>query len=276
MTEQTTMADIAEEMVAEPVSGSDFMAELDNAVDRVDLKQEVSAIYTDGQVPSIRDGLHLSDVIGRSVRCMRKMVLLHFYNQDQLIHGHQLSARFETGNAIHHRWQANISRSIGMADIEMQHIETFWKLLFTPDIIAPFRGEMHIWELKGYNDAEFGRLTRKGKLPEDAIIQNLLYQWFTNIPRGLIIVENKNDQNFAVWRVCLDDPGQRDKIKPYETIFNEIAALAKIHQETGKLPRRLPVCNSPTDTTPKGCAGCSACFASKDQRESMKRLQAWQ
>lgn len=256
---------------------TEFMAELDAAVDSYDLKKEVSEIYTAGQVPSIRDGLHLSDVIGRRALCMRKMVLLHCYTQDLLIHGHQLSARFETGNAIHARWQANISRSplTTVHGIELSHIEMFWKLLFTPDIIADFRGEPHIWELKGYNDLEYGRLTRKGKLPEDAIIQNALYQWFTGIYQGLIVVENKNNQDFHVWRFSLDDPGMRDKIAPYETTFNTIASIVNIHLRTGKLPKRLDVCTSPHDETPKGCASCSACFRTPDARVSMKRPVAW-
>src|SRR5437763_15647555 len=65
--------------------------------------EKVLTLYQAGQKPSLRDGLHVSDIFHRKVICWRKMVLLHCYQQNPIVHSATLTARFETGNAIHAR-----------------------------------------------------------------------------------------------------------------------------------------------------------------------------
>lgn len=247
-----------------------FMADLNKQVSDVTLKSEIAAIYKAGQRTSLRDGLHVSDCFGRKP-CWRRMVLAYYYLQNEVFHKHQLAAIFENGTDIHKRWQEKFQRAGVAIGIEMQHLETFWQVLFTPDIIAMFRGRKTIFELKGYHLTEFNKLAWGGKLPADAILQANLYMHFTGIHHAVIIVECKDNQDFKAWEIDYDP----ELAKPYEETFDYIKQLTDIHLATGELPVRLAECTAPTDETPKGCGCCQACFTDKVGREALKRPQIW-
>jgi hypothetical protein len=286
--EHSSLADEARKMLLEDAEDGtdDYMQALDTQAQEKAYKDamryhtaQVAEIYKNGQVPSIRDGLHVSDVFHRKFLCWRKMVFLALYKQDSVIHSATLSARFETGNAIHARWQGNVGRAVTNHHIEYQHLETFWRLLFTPDIIADYLWpdalvpEPTIWELKGYNSAEYGRLTRKGKLPVDAILQCTLYMWFTGIHRGLVVVENKDTQAFSVWPVEYNE----ELVMPLVPTFDHIKADVDAHLENPDvLPDRLAECTAPDAEIPSSCAGCTACFSNPAERIQLRRKIAWE
>jgi hypothetical protein len=293
-----TQADIAKEMLLSGVNGNDenphtIQLEKRAAIEAVYDRQlaftnKFVALYEKGITPSLRDRLHVSDVIGR-VKCPRKMVLLHCYQQSLVFHSARQSMIFDMGNLLHGLLQETVSRAVENYEIEPEHEETFWKVIFHPDMIIPFdwddgNGEVPtILEFKGYghdycsnlfpHPGKDGTIIPAKKLPKDAILQANVYMWFTGIRKSLVIVVNKNDQHLWAWPVEYDEK----LILPWIPVFDGIKRDIDYHMaHPDRLPKRLDACTSPDDKTPKGCSACTACFSNSRELISLRRPEAWE
>ncbi len=226
------------------MKSSSFIDELDEEVVKTTLHDTIADIYVKGQRSEYRDGPHLSDYTRPLTdQCLRMLVLSHFYKDNLVFHGARLAAIFEQGQDMHKRWQAVFQRAGVARHIELKHLETYWRVFFTPDLIADIDGVLYIVELKGYKQEEYVRLV-KGKAPADAINQCNLYMW-----------------DFHVWPVDYDEA----MAAPYEERLQYVKPLVDYHAQTGKLPRR--VCNSPNEPRAQGCRMREACFFSRVKRD---------
>ena len=259
-----TLADEMQELLKRQEDETYLQDTMNKAVEEQEdpLHKWLAKAYTTGQRPSLRHGLHLSTFRGK---CKRHMMLSHLYLGNQVFHAQQTAATFEQGNDMHARWQQNLDRAGVTLDIEREHIETYWHILFTPDIIIEYEGEPMVVELKGYGISGFNTY------PADAVLQCMTYMWFTGIRKGVVIVEAKNDQRFR----CVEVKYDERQLQHLIPLFNEVKELCDQHMRDGSMPDRIDECPNPNTETAQKCGSCEACFTTPEQRKEMRRAVAW-
>jgi hypothetical protein len=113
------------------------------------------------------------------------------------------------------------------------------------------RRECHIVEIKGYHAEHYASL----HAPPKAAVQQANYMHLLLISHAIVLVENKNTQEFKLW-VLVYDP---DAVQPYlERIATVKAAQARAAAGHG-LPAR--VCASREDALAMRCPVRDDCFA---------------
>lgn len=254
------------EEVYEPdveIIDSSMYDNLDAQIGYVDLKNKIEKILVRGQKTGFRDNNHISDL---KSDCNRFRVLSHFYKSNIVFHGAKQAAIWQQGNDFHKRWQDAFLRAGVALDIERTHIETYWDVQFHPDAIIDLDGEPTIVELKGYNEREYIREITGEKAPMDAIVQCNIYMWMTGIHRGIVIVENKNTQDFTCWPLHYNS----ELTKLQEAALNLDKQLCDIHVQSGALPKKLAICENYEDERPCSCRYRDVCFMSQLERDGMR------
>lgn len=220
-----------------------------------------------------RIGLHASSILRPVVDrwnrgyCERECVLAQFYYPMRENFSAKTINTLENGVMIHQRWQEWF-RYMGVARaIELPHIVAGYYLHFTPDaIVSDFltdrRERPRVFELKGYNHAEYERLVAQPSIPPtDAYKQLQFYLHLLQIEEGAILVENKDTQLFHIWCVKRDASAAQEPLERLDSIV----AKSRNHYETHALPARI--CADSACPRANNCSYRHVCFATQDERE---------
>lgn len=199
---------------------------------------------------------------------------------------------FTTGWDLHERWQKlflDTAQSLADEDIRQQWLEMFgqfsdpawnaelsgWELdlthfnegyevYFSPDAILQIGPHQYIVEIKGIKQEYFDKLTDDleqactvYELIKKARIQANIYMHLTGLKKAILLIENKNTQEFRIYLTQYD----KALFEPYhERMLNVKAATINAKRSNGLqvLPQR--VCQSPEDRLARQCPIRDYCF----------------
>ena len=209
-----------------------------------------------------RVGLHASAIIaGDSDFCIREQVLSLIYEQSQ---GKELPVGslkiFAAGSSIHEKWQKMFTvcsekiPGFKLVRVEARSFSEKWKLYFTPDAIVEINEKNYIVEIKSMNEWAY-KSAMKSKNPHPSARKQLqLYMHLTGIHNGLILLENKNNQDFELFEVHYE----YDEVVKYLDRLQEIKSEYKDLVKNKIEPERI--CKASTVKRAKECNMCKACF----------------
>jgi hypothetical protein len=213
-----------------------------------------------------RTGLHASSIIDVDSFCFREHILRHHYKPKKSTSWARLLRIFLQGWYIHMKWQYLFEFGGISLAVEKAHFYKFWNFYFTPDAIINMFGKNCVVEIKSHTINGFNELK---KPPANAVRQAQIYMHFTGIPYGLILVENKNNQEYKVWLIEYD----WTIVKPFVERLVLLKKLFLIYKKEGRLPKKCEKCDF-------GGLGCSRvrncnmshiCFGKKEENEAYKR-----
>ena len=177
-----------------------------------------------------RSGLHASSLlVPDSEWCTRKHVLSALFpdeaRQPELKYWDwRTQAIFENGWSLHKRWQMLFERFLHVVqteitidalpkpwkqmapELDLTHHDEVRNIYFSPDAILEFAGEKYVVEIKGIKQESYQELTddltQASKACETvakAVVQANLYMHLLELKKAVILIENKNNQNFKAW-----------------------------------------------------------------------------
>ena len=200
-----------------------------------------------------RKGLHASAIIASdSAFCIREQILSLFYkrNEEESISDGLLRI-FAEGNAIHEKWQNMFERAGIARGIEDRGHSKLFDLYMTPDAIIELNNKLYVVEIKSANTFSYKNM--KTSHPSGTH-QLQLYMHFLCIPRGFVLVEDKNTQEFKIFPVRYE-PGHAT---PYVKRLYEINEAKENFLMDNTLPART--CKSVGCARASRCAMSNACF----------------
>ena len=225
-----------------------------------DLTTELLTVYLQhllvrwGREQPPRTGLHASAVLVPTREwCVRRQVLsASLADPFPIGNTWHTNALFLHGWTLHEKWQQLFRRFAQVVEIESAHYDETHHLHFTPDAVLAFAGERYVVEIKGYHAEHYLSLHSP---PKAAVQQANLYMHLLGVSRAIILVENKNTQEFKLWVLAYDP----DAVQPY---LERIAAV-KAAQASAAAGHGLParVCASRQDALAMRCPVREACFA---------------
>lgn len=210
---------------------------------------------------------HASNILAiDSEFCLRKLVLMALYPDEaerpavKPWDGHQ-NAVFLNGWTLHEKYQ-DLFKRFGRViytnekpELDLTHFDDERLLFFSPDAIIEHCNEVMPVEIKGYKHSTFEKLDESGPAPEAAHHQVNLYMHLLGLQHALILVEDKDTQEFKVWCVTYN----RQLVQPYlDRIYKFKGALARAKQQGAEPPAR--VCRSSGDRLAQKCEMCRFCF----------------
>lgn len=177
-------------------------------------------------IEEVRAGLHASAVIDTENHfCYREQVLSLIYEMSQ---GKDLPVNalkiFAAGTSIHEKWQnmfdkcSNNIKGFRLVQTEARSFSKKWNLFFTPDAIVEIDGIQYIVEIKSMNTFSYKHAAISTNPHPHARHQVQLYMHLTGIHNGLILIEDKNSQEFEVFPVRYD----YKEVVPYLERLQEI------------------------------------------------------
>ena len=195
-----------------------------------------------------KDTFHCSNIIVEPDKfCIRKQIFDYKYPQHQIISS-ELRRIFYNGIIHHEKWQ-KLFKIGGIAEkIEVTHYSKKYHLTGTPDAVINLWGKSWIVEIKSIRTEIFKRIKPVTKPISSAIIQANLYMWLTQIPRAIILGDNKNDHEVEYFFIEFD----YEKIM----IFLEQHLQVLEYLRNKKLPKLK--CKIPVEA--KDCQHCIKCF----------------
>lgn len=219
-----------------------------------------------------RTGLHASSIIASdSDFCFREQILSFHYKKFAVPISPKMLGVFLNGWYVHIKWQTLFEKCGVAESIEETRVSKLWNVYLTPDAVINLFGRKYIVEIKSMNTFQFKHL--KGP-PINAVRQCQFYMHILGIPYGIILVEDKNDQNFHSWVIEYDPIVARPfierlyKIQKYEEKFQESGklpiGLCEILYSGGKIGAKSPLVRRS-----ERCDCRKACFASKLSREKL-------
>lgn len=207
-----------------------------------------------------RVGLHTSAIIaGENSYCVREQVLSLLYKPRNMDHhiGLPLLRVFEEGNYIHRKWQRLFLRG-GLCDVEdldKTQYNKKYRLAFSPDAIIELFGQKFVVEIKSMRAEAYRRANRH----QSGEKQCRMYMFLAGIKYGIILMENKNDQQFKI-NVIKHDPNEiAEYIDRLETI--------KSYYEAKTMPPRQKACKTKLSKRCQDCTYMEPCWASKEERK---------
>jgi len=230
-----------------------------------------SCMREDRHLDEVRTGLHASAIIGSDNDfCYRQQVLSLLFKQDQ---GKELPPTllriFAAGNSIHEKWQNIFEKISGnmkgfeLVKNEARSFDERYDLYFTPDAQAYINNEEYIIEIKSMNTFSF-KHTIGAKDPHPSGRKQLqLYMFLRGVSKGILILEDKNDQKFTIVRIDFN----HEEVIPYVERLNEIQIQKKDFLEKDIEP--IGLCKKSTCKRATDCSMYSACF-NVDKREKIK------
>jgi hypothetical protein len=152
-------------------------------------------------------------------------------------------------------------------EVETSHFDETRYLHFTPDAILEYASQQYVVEIKGYraemksdkddsSSTIWERLDETKDPPRSAWHQCNLYMHILGIQRGIILVENKNTQQYKVWCIEVDISLAREYLDRMYAVKG--AVLSK------RIPERA--CTSATDRRAEKCPMKALCFSGRLER----------
>jgi hypothetical protein len=213
-----------------------------------------------------RHGLHASGILKPDDFCYREHVLNHFYYPTASLTWTKLLRVFLEGWYVHQKWQDLFKMAGIYLSVEKQHRSKFWEFSFTPDAIIEVMNRKIVVEIKSHSSNGFDQLNSP---PANAYKQAQLYMHSTGIPYGLVLVENKNNQDYKTWFFDYDP----NSVTIYIERLLIIKKLINYFKETGKLPKRCDRCDFEGKNNPRAkfCEMREVCFGNEELKRNSKR-----
>lgn len=228
-------------------------------------KQELefeSQLFTRG-TGGDRSGLHTSAIIAsESHYCCREQVLSLIYKPKDM--NKQLPYNtlriFEEGNYIHRKWQRLFLRGklSEVQDLDKTCWNKKYRLGFSPDAIITIAGRKFVVEVKSMNEFSY----KKSDIHPSGESQCRMYMFLSGIKHGIVLMENKNNQQFKLQMVKEDE----------SLIYEYIERLEEIkgYYESKSMPERLEVCKNKLSKRCLSCSQADACWGSPEERRELK------
>lgn len=223
----------------------------------------LKSVMTRGQETTERRGLHASAMIVSDDKfCYRQQVLSLFYKQLQ---GEQtpigLKRIFSEGDAIHEKWQRLFIRG-GLCeplDCDFSRFAEEFDLSYTPDILCRLPANFnlsgvyddsvekipYVVEIKSVNTFTF----KKQKYHASGRKQCQLYMYLTGIHNGIVLCDDKNTQEFKVYKYEYNPT----EIAPY------ISRLERVQEFKDRLVNRNKIVKRHEKCTGYNCKMAASC-----------------
>lgn len=233
----------------------------------------LKSVMTRGSDTTERKGLHASSVIVSDDKfCYRQQVLSLFYKQLQ---GEQtkvgLKRIFAEGDAIHEKWQRLFIRG-GLCeplDCDYSRFDEDFDLSYTPDIICKLpvnmsltepcdKWEEYVVEIKSVNTYTY----KKQKYHASGRKQCQLYMYLTGIHKGIVLCDDKNTQDFKVYRYDYNPAEIAPYIRRLEKIQDYKERLINKH----KMVARHSKCIGYNCKMAQGCPMREVCYKKSKER----------
>ncbi len=200
-------------------------------------------------------GVHASALLASDNDfCYREQILSFVAKPKSVKHDPGLLRIFLEGNYIHMKWQMLFTISGIAKEIEQQGISKNGMMSYTPDAVVWLFGRYWVVEIKSMNTFGFQKLT---KPPPAAVGQCSVYMMEKRIPQGIVLVEDKNNQNIKVWPFDYDKENTARPRKRLKTI----GGLKRVFDEENRLPKRLKKCKDVDSPRARRCSFAEECFA---------------
>lgn len=199
-----------------------------------------------------RLGLHASSLVQtKKISCFREKVLslIHKPEEKNNIPAF-LARRYKQGSVIHKKWQDLFCKSFKGCVCERRFYSKKYNLYFTPDIICDIFNTTYVIEIKSMATKQY----QEFKTPSVAKRQLMLYMFLLGIEKGILLLEDKNTQDFRV----IEIEYSKEEILPTLLNLKEILHMKKDYDEENELPGRF--CSSSTVTRAKNCWMKEYCF----------------
>ncbi len=239
-----------------------------------------------GQSAPLRTSLHASSVLVKDEEwCVRRHVLADLFPDEAVQPELQpwdwrTQAIFENGWDLHKRWQkiflkyANVvygntnnvqdETATVAPELDLIHYDPTRNLFFSPDAILEFAGQRYVVEIKGVKQEVYQELTddltvamESCETVHKAVHQANLYMHLLELKKAIILIENKNNQDFKLWVIEYD---REMAEKPIFRVY-EVKKSVALH----RLPARI--CQSRGDALARKCPLRDCCFSEKMEVE---------
>lgn len=236
----------------------------------------LKSVMTRGQETTERRGLHASAMIVSDDKfCYRQQVLSLFYKQLQ---GEQtpigLKRIFSEGDAIHEKWQRLFIRG-GLCeplDCDFSRFAEEFDLSYTPDIICAIPEDYklesvhnddvkkirYVVEIKSVNTFTF----KKQKYHASGRKQCQLYMYLTGIHNGLVLCDDKNTQEFKVYKYEYNPT----EIAPYISRLERVQEFKDRMVNRNKLVKRHEKCSGYNCKMAASCPMHDVCYGRSKER----------
>ena len=236
----------------------------------------LKSVMTRGAETQERKGLHASAMIVSDDKfCYRQQVLSLFYKQLQ---GEQTSVGlkriFAEGDAIHEKWQRLFIRGnlCNPLDCDYSRFAEDFDLSYTPDIICQIPANYsltgvydekvekvpYIVEIKSVNTFTY----KKQKYHASGRKQCQLYMYLTGIHNGIVLCDDKNTQEFKVYKYEYNPNEIKKEIRRLEQVQEYKRQLLK----QKKLVKRHEKCTGYTSKKAQECPMRDVCFGKSKER----------
>ena len=199
-----------------------------------------------------RKGLHASALLASDGDfCLREQVLSLKYKRNK--HENKqlpdnLLRIFKEGDCVHEKWQKMLEENGLAIGIEQRGISEQYHLTMTPDAIIEIDGCKYVVEIKSCNTWAYQKYHNAHPTGSKQI---QLYMHFMCIPKGFVLCEDKNNQEFK----CFYTEYNPDVVRPY------LQRLTQINDYYRR--KKIPKMNR--KWTSKRCMECSMSDACKGE-----------
>jgi hypothetical protein len=236
----------------------------------------LKSVMTRGQETTERRGLHASAMIVSDDKfCYRQQVLSLFYKQLQ---GEQtpigLKRIFSEGDAIHEKWQRLFIRG-GLCeplDCDFSRFAEEFDLSYTPDIICAIPEDYklesvhnddvkkipYVVEIKSVNTFTF----KKQKYHASGRKQCQLYMYLTGIHNGIVLCDDKNTQEFKVYKYEYNPT----EIAPYISRLERVQEFKDRLVNRNKIVKRHEKCSSYNCKMAESCPMHDVCYGRSKEK----------
>lgn len=236
----------------------------------------LKSVMTRGQETTERRGLHASAMIVSDDKfCYRQQVLSLFYKQLQ---GEQtpigLKRIFSEGDAIHEKWQRLFIRG-GLCeplDCDFSRFAEEFDLSYTPDIICAIPEDYklesvyddsvkkipYVVEIKSVNTFTF----KKQKYHASGRKQCQLYMYLTGIHNGIVLCDDKNTQEFKVYKYEYNPT----EIAPYISRLERVQEFKDRMLNKNKLVKRHEKCTGYNCKMAASCPMHDVCYGRSKEK----------
>lgn len=236
----------------------------------------LKSVMTRGQETTERRGLHASAMIVSDDKfCYRQQVLSLFYKQLQ---GEQtpigLKRIFSEGDAIHEKWQRLFIRG-GLCeplDCDFSRFAEEFDLSYTPDIVCAIPEDYklesvynddvkkipYVVEIKSVNTFTF----KKQKYHASGRKQCQLYMYLTGIHNGIVLCDDKNTQEFKVYKYEYNPT----EIAPYISRLERVQEFKDRMLNRNKLVKRHEKCTGYNCKMAASCPMHDVCYGRSKEK----------